>query len=60
MGKQICKWDRRQNALMWGEPLLELVKKPKFVCKKCFRVASDKSVLCKSVKLKSLSETGLA
>lgn len=32
----------------------ELVSNPKFVCRKCGRVASDRKVLCKGEKIKSL------
>ena len=32
----------------------ELVSNPKFVCRKCGRVAGDKKVLCKGKKIKSL------
>jgi hypothetical protein len=54
MANEICTWDREVRQRLMGEALYGLVSKPKFVCKKCFRVANDKSLLCKSVKLKAL------
>ncbi len=38
------------------EEFLELVSEPKFVCKKCRRLAADKKNLCKGKKLKSSGE----
>jgi lipopolysaccharide biosynthesis regulator YciM len=45
-GKTLCKWkkdefDKRMDALK------EIVSKPRYVCRKCGRVADKKKWLCK-------------
>nr|WP_086939226.1 hypothetical protein [Thaumasiovibrio occultus] len=49
--KTLCKW-RRAEISDDIKVLRKLVKKPKFVCEKCARVANDKAVLCSGAKLK--------
>jgi len=34
----------------------EMVSRPRFVCRKCRRIAADKESLCKAKKLKSLGK----
>lgn len=51
MSKSLCKW-RRGEVEANLELLREMVKKPKFACKKCARVANTKKALCSAVKLK--------
>ncbi len=38
------------------DELLEILKKPKYFCKKCLRAASEGSYLCKPEKLKKREE----
>ncbi len=33
------------------EEIVNLVAKPKYICKKCFRVSNDKDLLCKPKKM---------
>jgi len=33
------------------EEVVNLVEKPKYICKKCFRVSNDKDLLCKPKKM---------
>jgi len=51
--KSICKWDR--STLEDALPLLAAqIADAKQICRKCGRVASEKRLLCKPVKLQSL------
>ena len=36
----------------------KVVSKPKYICRKCRRIAADKEYLCKAKKLKSLNKSG--
>jgi hypothetical protein len=48
--KKLCKLNSdyiKENI----EELKELVKKPKYLCKKCARVSNEKNVLCNPLKL---------
>ena len=51
MGKELCKI---QELLIRKNPdeYAELVNKPKYLCKRCGRVANKKKSLCKPVRLK--------
>lgn len=51
MGKELCKIEEvaiRRDL----EAHMKLVNKPKYICKKCGRVANKKKSLCKPTKLK--------
>lgn len=43
--KTLCNWSGEQIAKK-RKKLCELVESPRFVCKKCARVANQKKVLC--------------
>ncbi|MDK2948190.1 MAG: hypothetical protein PWQ63_1350 [Methanolobus sp.] len=50
MAKNMCSWDKddiKENE----EAFRKIVKKPKYFCKKCGRVAKDDDLLCKPKKL---------
>jgi hypothetical protein len=53
MGKKrnLCDWDRKEIESEMAT-LVSLVNNPKYVCKKCARVANAEEVLCKSQKIK--------
>jgi hypothetical protein len=36
-----------------GKKIMKIVKKPKFICTKCARVAKEKEFLCSPFKMKS-------
>lgn len=48
--KTICKWDKDEikDDL---DKLKDIVTPPKFICKKCGRVAKESDYLCKAEKL---------
>jgi hypothetical protein len=48
--KKLCKLKKNdiENSL---KDILTIVKSPKYICKKCARVANDKSYLCSSKKI---------
>ena len=43
--KTLCGWSSEQISKK-RKKLLDLVESPRFVCKKCARVANQKKVLC--------------
>lgn len=49
-GKRLCKWGRKDIEKHF-KTFAELVKKPKYACKKCGRVANKKALLHDAVKL---------
>ena len=49
--KNLCEWDKKEIEKNLSV-LVPLVLKPKYICPKCARVASDQDILCKSRKLK--------
>ena len=49
-GKMLCKWKEDDIKKRFDE-FSDIVKNPKFVCKKCGRVADKKKWLHKSAKL---------
>ncbi|PIE36445.1 hypothetical protein CSA56_00350 [candidate division KSB3 bacterium] len=59
MGSKIesCKFCKLSSKIVEEESktFVELVRKPKFVCMKCFRTSSSKKNLCKPQKLKGLA-----
>jgi hypothetical protein len=48
--KRLCKWKEDDIAGKFNE-FIDIVKNPKFVCKKCGRVADKKKWLHKAVAL---------
>lgn len=50
MAKTLCEWKKR-DLEKHPEKLLELVRDPRFYCRKCARVANTSKVLCKPRKL---------
>ncbi|MCC9643754.1 hypothetical protein LOC71_15820 [Rhodopirellula sp. JC740] len=54
--KSICKWDK--STLADALPLLaDQIRHAEYVCRKCGRSAAEKKLLCKAVRMDSLSET---
>jgi hypothetical protein len=52
MAKRMCKLAKDNFHIKKPKQFAKLVKKPKFVCNKCGRVADSKDNLCKSTELK--------
>ncbi|MCA8959214.1 MAG: hypothetical protein KDC38_01825 [Planctomycetes bacterium] len=52
MGKTrtLCDWDK-DRIKSHADELYRLVHDPRYVCRKCARVANDTEVLCKPMKL---------
>ena len=50
MTRTLCKWKKARIEDDF-EAYKELVRKPKFICRKCGRAAADKKSLCKPAKL---------
>jgi len=50
-GKKLCKWkeDRLTEKL---DEFMDIIRKPKFLCKKCGRVADNKELLHKPISIK--------
>ena len=48
--KKMCKFDKKDIEKNL-DTIIALVKNPKYICKKCGRVAVSKSNLCKPTKL---------
>jgi hypothetical protein len=46
--KKLCKWDK-ERIKKRREELAVLVDPPRYLCKKCARVAAHKAYLCKPV-----------
>ncbi len=55
MARTLCDWKKR-DLEKHPERLLELVRDPRYYCRKCARVANRSKVLCKPRKL-PVSET---
>lgn len=55
MAKTLCKIKK----LLKEDPsqYIEHVRKPKFICRSCGRVANQKSLLCKPLKIKDFDKT---
>ena len=47
----LCKLKKNELTADFKK-ILKIVKKPKFICEKCARVAKDKKYLCNPVPLK--------
>ena len=50
MAKALCKWKKKDIEHNIHE-LIDIVSKPKFICKDCARAAGNKNYLCKPIKL---------
>jgi hypothetical protein len=50
-GKKVCKWKEDDLAEKLDE-FMDIVRQPKFLCKKCGRVADDKKLLHKPISIK--------
>jgi len=50
-GKKLCKW-KKDDISEKFDKFIDIVRNPKFVCKKCGRVADKKKLLHKPVSLK--------
>ena len=48
--KSLCDFTK-SDLDKFNKELRLLVKKPKYICKKCFRACSEKEYLCKPTKL---------
>lgn len=51
--KELCKL-KKDELSKNIKKILKIVKKPKFICEKCARVANDKKYLCEPKKMKSV------
>jgi hypothetical protein len=51
--KSICDWDKKDIEKNLKEIAAQFMK-PKYICRKCARVARDERLLCKAVKIKGL------
>lgn len=52
MSKKMCKLVKEDYLEDHLTEYIDIVKKPKYVCKKCGRVADEEDRLCKPKKLK--------
>ncbi|MDP3292017.1 MAG: hypothetical protein Q8M43_08300 [Sulfuricurvum sp.] len=50
--KELCKLKKNELEIHFKK-IIKIVKKPKFICEKCARVAKDKKYLCEPKKMKS-------
>ncbi len=57
MSKTLCDWSKR-DLERHPEKLAELVREPRFYCRKCARAANTSKVLCKPRKLPGKDESG--
>lgn len=51
--KTLCELKRDDLEKDFSK-IVNIVSKPKYICKKCARVAKDKKYLCKAVELKDI------
>ena len=49
--KTLCKLKKDELSKNFKK-IIKIVKKPKFICEKCARVAKDKKYLCNPIALK--------
>lgn len=49
--KELCKL-KKDEYVKNIKKIIKIVKKPKFICEKCARVAKDKKYLCDPIPLK--------
>ena len=52
MGKTLCKLVKDDYLDKHMDEYIEMIDKPKYVCKKCGRSANKEDVLCKAQKIK--------
>jgi hypothetical protein len=52
MAKTLCDWSK-SDLKKHPERLMELVRDPRYYCRRCARVAHTSKVLCKPKKFKS-------
>lgn len=55
MMKTLCKLKKNELADEFKK-ILKIVKKPKFICEKCARVAHEKKYLCNAIAMKPKSD----
>ena len=53
--KALCKLDK-ESIEKQMEALMELVAEPRYICRKCARVAASKHNLCKPIAIKSTKQ----
>lgn len=53
----LCKLDKHDMEERMPD-IVSLVSEPKFICRKCARVAKNKKYLCKPIKIKSSAKNG--
>jgi hypothetical protein len=53
----LCKLDKHDMEERMLD-IVSLVSEPKFICRKCARVATNKKYLCQPVKIKSATKKG--
>jgi hypothetical protein len=51
--KKLCKYKKDELKKEISQ-VVEFVKKPKYICKKCLRVSSESKMLCKSEKISNI------
>ncbi|NTW89098.1 MAG: hypothetical protein HGB26_08320 [Desulfobulbaceae bacterium] len=54
--KTLCKLDKHDMEERMGD-IVSLVSDPKFICRKCARVATNKKYLCKPLTIKLSKKT---
>ncbi len=52
MSKKLCKLVKDEYLVAHLSEYIEIVKEPKYICKKCGRVSDKEKRLCKSKKMK--------
>ncbi|MDP2851716.1 MAG: hypothetical protein Q8O20_11665 [Sulfuricurvum sp.] len=53
--KELCKLKKNELEIHFKK-IIKIVKKPKFICEKCARVANEKKYLCDPVKITNKSD----
>ena len=55
MPKKLCKWSKKKIRRETGR-LQHIVSAPRYLCRKCARVAADKRYLCKSIMINAVDD----